>query len=177
MKLDCNGDWLVEYADDALDLDQARAAESHLAHCPACMNRLAALRKSSAMLETYFTHAADIHIAPPTRRAAISCRAGVAVAAVAAVVLLALFARPWMQGGIDQPVAHQPNPIAAPEIVRPAAPDLASIEADIARAEQIARLRATMKILAEEGLTERHAVLAAYLLDEYGVRDTEPPAM
>src|SRR5690349_2347355 len=66
-EFDCNGDWLLEYADGELSVADSARAESHLASCASCSREVAALRSSRAMLSAYFAKADDSNVGRPSQ--------------------------------------------------------------------------------------------------------------
>lgn len=164
-RLNCNHEWLLDYADDTLAIDQRVAADAHLAGCPACRRQLQALRTSGELLTAYFRP----EIAPPqeTMPARRSRQAVIASGMALAAALLVAITLPRMER------SQRPGTERILGAMRPAAIDLAdaqAIEAELQREAQIARLRAAHAILNREpGLKERSKALEKYLADIYGV--------
>ena len=186
-KIECSGDWLVEYADGDLSLELVRSAKEHLTACPHCSQALARLQQSRELLTTYFgslTPATTRGVRPSPARRRVDAAAKLAVAAIVALVLLGigLFA---FRGGPKRDVAKTPaagiqtvpQTIPVPSTGAPTstAPADDDVLAQITRETQIARLRAASEILAKEpGMMERHLAIDKYLAEAYGVTADGP---
>lgn len=167
--IECNGDWLIDYADG--ELIESAAAESHLAVCATCRGELQRLRASGRKLGQYFDALRKVE-APaeatvPTRRTSGRRWALVGAAAIAASLLaVALGINFWPsqpQDLVGQKKPEQQPP--ARQVV--AEPD---VLAQITRETQIAKLRATIAILEQDpSMQERRESLEKYLAESYQV--------
>jgi len=174
-KINCGGDWLVDYADGALAEPERDAADAHLAACDNCRRELGALRTSGNMLIRHFGNLRTSAAGLPARSKTWSLVAR-GVAAVAAVLILVVIGYALSRGGPAKPPPR--------EIVREVTPPSVDVTADddflaeINREGQIARLRATIALLKDEpGMAERRESLRQYLLDSYQVAVEDMPSM
>jgi anti-sigma factor RsiW len=170
-ELSCNSDRLLDYADGMLSATERTVVDEHLQHCESCRRELTALQTSGARLTSYF---AQLRTAPATvqrpRWLSVAQRAA-AVAACLAAIALAY--------ALTSKTTTPRHPIAANIGESPTAPavlgDTEDLLAEIARAEQIARLQATIAILKDEpGMSERRAALERYLAEAYDVMPDLP---
>lgn len=111
---------LVDYSDGELSPADAAGVTAHLAGCPACRRRLAALRASLAAARGVWQSVAEevavtSPASAPRRRLARRWlpRIGVAVAAAAALVLAAV-----RFGAAPAPEPVQPVPVTAAQVER-----------------------------------------------------------
>lgn len=135
---------LVDYADGELDAAESARIANHLAMCPACRRRLAALRTSLAAARRIWAETADGLTALPSgvsdgsRRAPARRRWPYRLAygvAAAILLLLAYFVRlPGLPSGAP------PNPTAA---------SLAQVEEEIWEAGMAQQMLMTGRILSE----------------------------
>ena len=175
-EFDCNGDWLLEYADGELSAADSARAELHLATCASCSREVAALKSSREMLSAYFA-TADAHVRLPSQVVRkVSWNAAVlALASTAATALLvSLFFFLERERGEVVRTVPPPAEVSAPPVAEQPAED--DVLALISRETQIARLRMASEILAKEpGMNERHLAIEKYLTQAYGVTTNRKP--
>jgi anti-sigma factor RsiW len=170
----------VEYADGELPVADCARAESHLAACPGCSRKVAALRSSREMLSVYFA-TADTASPVAALRNRIKPQTGwndaaLALASMAATALLiSLF---FFLRQSEREIVRAVSPPTEVPIASTASelPEEDDVLAMISRETQIARLRMASEILAKEpGMTERHLALEKYLTQTYGVTTKRQP--
>lgn len=179
-EINCNGDWLLEYADGELSAADSAQAESHLAICASCSREVAALRSSREMLSAYFATADSISpVAALSKRANPQTAwnaAALALASIAATALLVsmFFFLEREKGEVVKAVSPPTEVPIAPSVAEQ--PDEEDVLALISRETQIARLRMASEILAKEpGMNERHLAIEKYLTQAYGVTTKRQP--
>jgi hypothetical protein len=180
----CGGDWLIDFADEALPAAQLALAQQHVDQCARCREELAALRHSGNIIQTHFaglaakTHQTAVpHVRRPAsrgrRRVATALAAGFTAAGFTAAGFVAalMIAGVWQWRGERQFAVNPPSPVPAIEsapAIEPA-PTAASVMEEIAREERKARLQATLAIVAAEPrLAEQRESLESYIREQYG---------
>jgi anti-sigma factor RsiW len=179
-EFNCNGDWLLEYADGELSAADCAQAESHLAACPGCSLEVAALRTSREMLSAYFATADSIRpVAALSKRANPQTAWNAATLALASIAATALLVSMFFflereRGEVVKVVSPPAQaPIASPAPEQPEEDDVLAL---ISRETQIARLRMASEILAKEpGMNSRHLAIEKYLIQAYGVTTKRQP--
>ena len=174
-RLECGGDWLVDYADCTANAVDTTAAREHLRDCGLCRRELVQLQQSQRLLHRRFNALKSEALSTSRHRSRRSApSAGLfAASAAAAVALVAGWA--WM-GSARIPKA-MPLEVAVGEqapgeedAVFDASGENEDVLAAIEREGRIARLQATVNILAAQpGMEERRAALQSYLTGSYQV--------
>jgi anti-sigma factor ChrR (cupin superfamily) len=189
IEFDCNGDWLLAYADGELSATDSAQAESHLATCPSCSREVAALQNSREMLSAYFA-TADAHVGWSSQAARnglgsplynsrprvswnAAALASASIAATALLVSMFFFLGREQGEGVKVVSPSTEVPVAPSAAEQPQEDDVLAL---ISRETQIARLRMASEILAKEpGMNERHLAIEKYLTQTYGVTTKRQP--
>lgn len=189
-ELDCSQveGLLVDYSDRELEAELTTLVEAHVERCTECRSRLARLDASLSLASEVWQQSArsvdDVDVTPGQRDRSTARRAVLALASLAAILLIGLFA--WQSATLeDTPLAENPEsqqqtskPILADtndennshnEIENPEQDLLALID----RMERRARLQVSLELLEQTPSLHSYAEEAKqYLASAYGDLDS-----
>ena len=188
-ELDCSQveGLLVDYSDGELEAELTTRVEAHVERCTECQSRLARLDTSLSLASEVWQQSArsigDVHVTPGQRDRRNARRAVLALASLAAVLLIGLFA--WQSATqkdtplADKPESQQetPEPILADTNnedtshteVETSEQDLLAV---IDRMERRARLQVSLELLEQTPSLHSYAEEAKqYLASAYGDLD------